>query len=263
MKNNFTLYKSIFINLLREEFTILGQTFYNKVFNSLIWATTTILVAAFLLPLFGMDESFGSFLAVGTFVSIGGFEMYSSIGNFIADLQSEKYFNFQLTLPIPTWLLLTKNITIYFINSSIMSLIAFICCKLVLYNKFDLSQLNIIQTIIGFMVVNLFYGVFTIWGISQTRNLLEIENVFMRYIYPLWYLGGYQFSWKALHHLSPTLAYVSLLNPYTYIYEGMRSAMLEPESYLNFWICMLAMLFTTFLLGWWGIVKLKKRLDFV
>ncbi len=263
MKTNFRLYRSIFINLLREEFMILGKTFYNKVINSLIWATTTILVAAYLLPLFGMDQSFGSFLAIGTFVSIGGFEMYSSVGNFVADLQGEKYFNFQLTLPIPTWLLLTKNITVYTINSIAISLIAFICCKLVLFNTFNLSQIDILKSIICFLVINLFYGVFTIWGIAITKNLLEMENVFMRYIYPLWYLGGYQFTWKALYALFPTLAYINLINPYTYIYEGMRSAMLEADAYLNFWICIGALLLATFILGWSGITKLKKRLDFV
>ena len=93
--------------------------------------------------------------------------------------------------------------------------------------------------------------------------MARLENAFMRIVYPLWFLGGFQFSWKVLHDCSPTLATLNLLNPYVYSMESMRAAALGQHDYLPFWYCIGALVLFTIMFASWGIIRLKKRLDFI
>jgi ABC-type polysaccharide/polyol phosphate export permease len=85
----------------------------------------------------------------------------------------------------------------------------------------------------------------------------------MRFIFPLWYLGGFQFSWKIFYKVSPSFAYLNLANPMTYVMEAMRGAILGQEDYIAFWYCMLALLFFSTICWFFALKKLKNRLDFV
>ncbi len=98
---------------------------------------------------------------------------------------------------------------------------------------------------------------------SFVKNMSTIGSVWMRFIYPIWFLGGFQFSWTVLFKTSPKLAYLNLINPMTYIMEAIRGAILGQEGYLPFWPCTSMVILFAFACAWYGIVRLKKRLDFV
>ena len=85
----------------------------------------------------------------------------------------------------------------------------------------------------------------------------------MRFVYPLWFLGGFQYSWQVLYDFSPLFAYVSLLNPVLYVMEGTRAAILGQEGSLNFWLCILMLIFFTLLCGWHALKQLKRQLDYI
>jgi hypothetical protein len=85
----------------------------------------------------------------------------------------------------------------------------------------------------------------------------------MRFVYPLWVFGGYQYSYAVLANKNPWFAYISLINPQLYIMEGMRAAILGQEGYLNFWLCAGMTFFFSIICGIHAIFKIKRRLDFV
>jgi ABC-type polysaccharide/polyol phosphate export permease len=85
----------------------------------------------------------------------------------------------------------------------------------------------------------------------------------MRFVFPLWYLGAFQFSWAILYRIFPLGGILNLINPMVYVQESMRSALLGAEGYLPFWVSAGMLFFFIILFLWWGIVRLKKRLDFV
>jgi len=128
-------------------------------------------------------------------------------------------------------------------------------------DHFDLAAFSFFKFLLIFLLASLFYGAYTIFIVTRVSEMTQIGNVWMRFVYPLWFLGGYQFSWKSLQSLAPTLAYVNLLNPMIYIMEGTRAAVLGQEGYLNFWLCagMITLFYAISVIA--GIVLLKRRLD--
>jgi len=260
---NICRYNHIFWQLFKADLAVFQQTFWDKLLNAMIWASTVVAITGYIMPAFGLSVEFGAFQAVGVVVSMSGFEVYPQLANFISDIDGDRHVNYLLTLPIPGWLLLVKMACFYTLNALLMAFAALVTSKLILLSRFNMSTIHLGKMILAFIVINAFFGFFTLWMVSLTKSILTMENTMMRVMYPLWFLGGFQFSWHVLHSMSPSLAYINLLNPYIYSFEGMRAATLGQEGYLNYWMCMAVLSAFTLVCGWWGIERLKKRLDFI
>jgi ABC-2 type transport system permease protein len=214
------------------------------------------------MPSFGLSKDYGNFMLASLVASAGLFEAFPSIVNLISDFEGNNITSFYLTLPIPSWLVFVKHMIFYAFNLASMALWVLPLGKLLLFNRFSFAHFNFIQFCIIFILICFFYATFTIWTASKLMRMEKIQNLWMRFIFPLWFLGCYQYSFKVLHNVSPVLAYASFLNPMTYIMEGTRAAVLGQEQYLNFWFCAGALIFFIVLCGWRGIANMKKRLDF-
>ncbi len=256
-------YKKIFFDLIKEDIHLLSQTLFDKTINGLIWVVSTVAISAYILPALGVSASYGAFMAVGTIVGCGGFEIVTQMVNMLADFDGDKKITYHLTLPIPNWLLLVKMGLVFAFNSLFISTVSFFTCKLVLWHSFNISIINYPRFILAGLLISLFFGFFTLFLVSITKSLMHLDNVFMRMAFPLWMLGGFQFSWMVLSSYSHSFALLNLLNPYTYATEALRAAALGQEGYLPFWLSILGLCFFIGLFAVLGIGRLKKRLDFV
>lgn len=256
-------YGPIFWQLLKTELVVFKSSFFDKLLNSFIWTGTTVAITSYVLPSFGLSIEYGTLLAAGVVVSSAGFEIYPSVANFIADLEGERHIAYHLTLPIPGWLLCVKQAMMSTLNALIMGVFTLISSKLILFNRFSFNAVSYGKLLVIFLGYSLFFSFFTLWIVSIVKSMYTMENTFMRVIYPLWILGGFQFTWYALYSCSSTLGYLVLCNPYIYAIEAMRAALLGQQNFLPFWICILLLTSFTALFGWLGIVKLKRRLDFI
>jgi ABC-type polysaccharide/polyol phosphate export permease len=61
----------------------------------------------------------------------------------------------------------------------------------------------------------------------------------------------------------PSFAMVNLINPMIYTTEAVRVALLGQKGFINFWLCILAILFFASISLYLGITNLRKRLDFI
>jgi len=256
-------YVTIFKQLLITDLTIFRQVIVDKLVNSSIWIAVTLIVMGYLLPELGTGVGYGSFMVAGSCASIGLFEVFPSVMELVSDFEGERVIDYYLTLPIPSWLVLLRSMIYYAFGAFCLGLLVLPLGKILLWSRFDLSRMSTIKYVLMFMVTSSFYGSFTLFIASLVKSMMKIGNVWMRFIFPLWFLGGYQFSWYILKGLSPQVAYINLLNPITYIMDGMRAAILGQEGYLNFWLCLGVVICFTQVLGFIGITRLKKRLDFV
>ena len=260
-KESYHLYKKTFIELLRTDFLIFKEVFAGKAFNMLIWVISNVAVNAYLMPYFGVNESYGPFMVAGTFATIGLFEIYPSAINLISDLQHDRLISYQLLLPLPSTLVFFRLILFYFFNMSIMQLMTLPLSTALVYQRINFNTINIGHLLAIVIIGNFFYASMTLYLATKVTILEKIGNVWSRFLYPLWYLGCYHFSWKALYSVQPQLAYLNLLNPMTWLMEGLRSSFLGPKDFLSFWVAIIVILCMFFLLSWRGIVNLKKRLD--
>lgn len=260
---NFGKYSHVFWQLLKTELGMIKKSFWDKLINAMIWSSAVIIIMAYVMPSFGLAKNFGVIQALGVVTSIMGFELYGSITKFFADAEGDRHIAYLLTLPMPGWLLLINMVCVFVVNGILLGSITFIVAKCLLWNSFSFAAASIHKSLIIFLVNNIFFGFFGLFMISLIKGLMSMENVFMRVMYPLWFFGGFQFTWYVLYDLCPTLAYFNLLNPYIYGQEGFRGAVLGQAGYLPFWFCVGALVIMTLICGFVSIVRLKKKLDFV
>ncbi len=259
----FKSYLKLFWQLVKTELLIFKQSVIGKIIDTAIWVAAVIGVVSYVFPQLGMSKGFGEFYAIGAIVSVGIFHIFPKTAAFVADITGNKKINYSFTLPLPSWLVILKDGVVYACETITMALVILPVSKLLLLNRLDLSNFSVIKFILMFFSLNFCIGLMSILMSSIVENIHTIEKIWVRILFPLWFFGGTQYSWKTMFEISPKLAYISLCNPILYATEGIRAATLGQEKYLSFWLCILMVWLFGIFFGWLGIKRLKKRLDFV
>lgn len=238
--------------------------FLDKFIDLTIWISLTTVVTAYILPYFGLTSDFGVFQLGGLIAAAGLFELgNSNVVDLVSDFEGDRVISYNLTLPIPSWLAIVSKAGYYFIVYTILSLLMLPIGKLCLWNQLDLAIVHYPKLILSIFSLSLFYASFALWVASIVPNIAKMGQVWSRFIFPLWFLGGFQFSWMASYKTIPLLAIANLINPMIYITEAVRVTLLGQEGFINFWVCLIAILFFATLCMYMGVIRLKKRLDFV
>lgn len=248
--------------LLYKDITIYNKRWFSRSIDALVWSGSSLLIAQHIMPLFGItDPQYGTFNLLGNLAIWGLFEMLTSIGIFLGDLEGNKTIGYYVSLPIPSSMIFVEQACASAYRSIASSILIFPMGILILGNSIHLHEIYWLQFIIAFILINLFYGFFTILVASFVPDLPALTMVRSRIMFPLWFLGGFQFPWKMLYGVAPKFALASLCNPMIYIMDGMRATALPTEKYLPFWICMAMIILFSVVCGYFGIRKLKQRLD--
>lgn len=249
--------------LLYADFLTFKPQFKDKVINYFIWISVTISVMGYLLTSFGLRADFGLFIAATGIAASSMFEVFPRAMTFLADITGNKVISYDITLPIPTWLALART----GISDGLKNLI--ICIStlpfglIFVWNQFNPSIVNWLGLACMIIVTSFFYAFFGILIASVIKDMSKIGNMWMRVIFPLWMLGGFQFTWQVLYAKSSVLGYIALLNPFLYTMEGMRAAILGQAGSLPLWSCVAAIAGFTVICGWVAIKNVMKRLDCV
>jgi ABC-2 type transport system permease protein len=253
----------IFCNLVKTDLLIFKEVVLGRLFDSAIWVSSVVLVVSYVFPALGMTTAFGPVYSVATIVSSSFFEVFYTTFSFTSDLERDSVIFYFFILPIPTYFVLLKNIVSFACRTTILSAPVLPLVKLILWNRLDLSHFSLVKFLILFVSMNLLFGSFSLFIASIIKGLNKMGSVWTRFLFPLWFFGGTQFSWETMTKAFPILGYILLLNPVIYATEGLRSAVLGTAVSIPFWICLINIwifcLFFTFV----GIVRLKKRFDFV
>ncbi len=258
-----SLYINVFKQLLREELIVFRRNFKDQMINFGILVVCIAAVFGYIMPSFGLAQDYGSFQLAGLVASGGLFEVFPSVMMLVSDIEGNRTIDYHLTLPLPSWMVLLKKLTYYALTYFILCLSIVPIGKLVLWNQFDLTKITVLPFLLMTAMTSIFSGTLTLWLASRVENITKIDEIYIRFIFPMWFLGGFQFSWSVLYTVSPVLAYLNLLNPVTYAMEGTRASLLGQEGFFSVWLC-IGMLGIFSGLCWWrAFVRLKEQLDFV
>lgn len=251
-----------FLALLHKDITIYNKRLIYRAIDSIVWMTSSLMVAYRIMPLFGItNPQYGTFVLMGNLAIWGLFEMLTSIAMFLGDLEGDKSITYYLSMPLPSSAVFIEQALASAYRSMASSILLLPLGKMILGNDLVLSNINWPCFMIAFVIINVFYGFFTIFVTSYISDLAGLTMVRSRIMFPLWYLGGFQFPWKMLYSAIPTLAYINLCNPMIYVMDGIRSTALPTDQYLPFWLCMSMLTLFSGLFGYLGIQKLQRRLD--
>jgi hypothetical protein len=214
------------------------------------------------MPFFGLTN-FGLFQFGGILAGIGLFEVYASVVDLVADFEGDRVINYNLTLPIPSIFALISKSVYYFIIYSVLTFAILPIGYLCLWNQWHLAHVCYYQLMLTILFQSIFYACFVLWAASMVDSMAHMGKVWARFIFPMWFMGGFQFSWLSLYQAVPALAYINAINPMIYITESMRVALLGQGGYINFWLCLVAIACFSVVCFALGFRNLKKRLDFV
>lgn len=251
-----------FCALIQRDMAVFKEELFDRIINSMIWVILYTWVFEYLFPLAEtVSKEYGLFIACGNIICIGHFEVMQNATNLISNLEGSQSLSYELTLPLPHWLVFSRIAISNMLQAMIMSIAAFLSLKLVFWSQFDLARIHWPWFIGIFIIVNAFYGFFSLYLASVITSINQSQNVWMRIIYPMWWLGGYQFSYATFTTVAPIIAKISLLNPMIYIFEGARSAMLGGNEYIHVSYCIAALFIFTLIVGYIGTRRMIKRLD--
>lgn len=254
---------NIFFKLVGMRLLIIRQQLFDKVFNLYIWGFCTLVIMGHVMQAFGLSGNFGIFQLAGVIATAGLFEMYGNVAMTIMDFEGDRSIEYYLTLPTTPSVILASTACAYAIMGTTLSFIVIPLGKVIFWNSFDLTAVAWLKLAGVVTIANIFYGMLTQAVAAHVGSMRKMGNVWARFIFPLWFLGGFQFSWKAMNKLSEAISYVLLVNPITYIMEGTRAAVIGQADFLSWWACIGALSLFSFGCWFYAYYKMKKLLDFV
>lgn len=257
--------QTVFV-LVYSDWLVIKENLFNKIIDTWIFVGVNVIITGYILPYFGLSPSFGVFMLCGTVSGIAIAETYSMVAGLVSDITGVQKITYDLLLPMPSWMVFLRIILTSTIQSMIYGLVAIPFGKLLLWNRFAFTDVNPIGFIVILTAGCLFSGTFAIVTSSMIKRLEGLSTVWRRFLFPLWFFGGFQFSWAAFYAVLPIAAYVNLINPILYYNEGMRDALIgssTPGAYIPYYLCVPVLLLFSILFTIWGVLRFKKRLDFV
>ncbi len=239
------------------------REFFSKLFDTSFLLLTNLIVFGYFLPQTGVGNTFGAFMLVSAISVFGFFDLVGRVGSFIGDMEGDKTISYQLTLPLPSYMVFLHIAGCWAMRSALISFFIIPIGKLILMENFTLGNISIVKLIPMFITVNLFHGIFGLWLASILKKVGQLSYIWIRVVNPLVMFGGYFYAWHTIYDYSETSAYFMLINPLLYAMEGMRDAILGGNHFLPYPLCLIALwIFSTFF-GWNAVRRLQKRLDCV
>lgn len=254
----------VFCQLLMIDLRMLFKDIRESLLDTQIWITLSTFCNGYIFPHLGVGASYGAFLVIGHLVSSGFFLSFYAAVAIADDVDGDKIIGYELMLPLPAWMVLLKKSLAWAAKSMVISFSILPLAKIILQERLDLSFLSPVKFFIAFVLINLFSGMVAIFSASIIKSLLTTGRVWVRFIYPFWYLGGTVFPYKVVCSAFPWIGVLLLFNPVTYATELIRAAILSPDSYkIPFEVSALMLIVFSLIIFYIGFLRLKKRLDFI
>jgi len=251
----------IFYQLIKRDLLVFSRDYPGKFFDILITFTTWVVVFGYLVPQMGSDTGYGLYIMVGAIASFGIFNIIGQAGVLITDIQGDRTIAYLLTLPISSNLVFFYRAISWSIQSFFITVPLYVVGKGLFWTQLDLSLVNWVQLGVALVTVNIFFGFFALWLVAMLHKVIDLNRVYFRFINPLFILGCYFYTWQSAYEISPWIGYVSLIDPFSYVMEISRAAILGPAGYIPFWISFAALWGFVVLLGMHATKRLKRILD--
>ncbi|MBT4856551.1 ABC transporter permease [bacterium] len=257
-------YVRIISVMLQRDLLGIRKSFWGNLINVFSWVIITVGIKMYVLPYFGVSNTYGSFVLIGAIASVANMDIMHRMMMFANDITTERQdINYDLLLPIPSKLVFVERALFLSIAGFVVSMLVLPVGKLLFWNHINLGSVSWFKFIPILILTNVFLSYFAVYLASKISGLHAIVKLWMRVIFPLWFLGGFEFSWYALKDMAPNFAYLDLCNPYIYATEGLRSAVFGPAEYIPFWISFCVLVLFTLFIGWRALVNLTRKLDAV
>lgn len=255
-----------FIYLVQRDIAVYKQRFVKYGINYLlIYPAIFTLTFAYISPgvYFGSAATVsGNTLFIGNLLVLLGSITFHLMVPLLNDRQGVRFIEYQLTLFNPRALLL-EMIFFAALFSGTLFVPFFPISKLLLQNVFDTSHTSWVQVFIIIYAGAFCLAAYNLLAICVMTERKQGVNFWLRCNLPLFALGGLWAPWYVMNLLSPTLGFVIRLNPFLYVSEGLRQAIISGENYFSFSTCLAMLSLYTILFTLASFWVFKKRMDHI
>lgn len=240
------------------------QSFLLSLASMGTWGGISLYITGRVLPHMGMTMlNFGLMQFSGIISGIAMQVSYRDIFPYIMDFEDKKNIYHEIGYPIPSqYLFLSKffshAIFYFFVAISLIPL-----CKLILWDDIILSSFHLSYFLISLFSACLLFSAMVFFIVSFINHIRFAGLAWSFFIFPLWFLGGFQFSWNYLYNCNKYIALLDLLNPIIYINESLKIAIMKISSFLPFFLHIFIILSFTVIFFMIGTKRIKKKLDII
>ncbi|MCH9634029.1 MAG: hypothetical protein S4CHLAM7_07660 [Chlamydiae bacterium] len=252
----------IFLQLLKRDLHIYRKEYPGKLFDILMTFVIWVIIFGYFIPKMGnSNPEYGVFIMVGAIASFGVFDIIGKAGILINDIQSDRKISYLLLLPISSTFVFCYQALSWAIQSFIIAIPLYFIGKGIFWSQFNLLNISWYQAGLALLTVNIFFGFFALFLVSVLTKVTDLSRIYFRFINPLFLLGCYFFTAKVAFAVSPWVGLLTYLDPFSYVMEISRAALLGSDAYLPFWVSFAALWVYIVSLGYIGIKRLKRILD--
>lgn len=237
--NTYTTHAKIFYALLERDMKVLKKRLRSLIIDGLILVAIAVLIFGNLFPMMGMSTTLIAPVFIGNSLSF----FLASLGynwalRIAYDLKFDRFIDYFQTLPLPRSWLFAYYITSFIIETAIVTLPMVTIGIIALGNNFGPINGSWLVFLCLYFLALLFWGLFFLGSAFVYDYQWFRSNMWARRIMPLFALGPAFFTFKTISSIAPVIGKLLLLNPVTYIIEGLRSSLLGGPDYLPLMICL-------------------------
>lgn len=265
-EKNYT-YARIMLRMIQKDLFLLKQKSLTLCINSIILLSMELLMMAYLYPLFGMPVN----LILPTFI---GWPLLNIMINLCyvfcmkytlgAIYTGYGFMSYDLTLPLPIGYIITYYILSFIIEAAVATL-PLILIGFTLLAKigipFEEGSLLLFCTLY-IIALGLLASTFLSMSFWYENTWFK-NNAWTRRIGPLMALGAIATPWFSVYQYAPTIGYLMLLNPLTYIMEALRGSALYHGNFIYLPVCIAAIAVFYFITIRWLLHSIRKKLDLI
>lgn len=227
-----------FFAITRRNLYMILKQFPDICLDGGILAGLNVLLFAYLFPAMGMSSELVVPVFVGSLLSLFINLSFGLAVRVVFDLRFKRFIDYQLTLPLTTRWFFACQVTSFFLELFISTMPIVILSFWALSGLISFAQTSWVLLLVHYSLTLLFFSIlFLAFGILYEYTWF-LDNMWPRRLTPFIAFGCIYVPWFRVKSMSPMLSSLMLLNPLTYISEGMRSCLLGSHAYLAPSICL-------------------------
>lgn len=178
------------------------------------------------------------------------------------DLLGDRFIDYQMTLLNPR-LVIIERITFATLYTFVLSLPYYPLAKLLLGNNLDTHATSWSAVVLMLAASSLMVSAYHVFICCTLRSPTSLRRLWVRCNGPLFLLGGFWVPWHTVYAAAPWLAYLSLANPFMYVTEGLRRAILGSPTFFPVTTCVIVLLMLSLIFTLLALYHFKKRVDHI
>ena len=119
------------------------KDWWNNTLNSIFWPVVLILANGYVLPKMGMPSDYGAFVAISMLIIMASFTAWSAANVLAADFETTRSINYDLTLPLPYWMIHGKIVLAFALKAALFNIISLIIGKIILWDAFSFANFTL------------------------------------------------------------------------------------------------------------------------